>query len=123
MVAPGSQWPPLSGGRENSVTNTNERILDANYDVRQLLNHISSNNSVKVPKPVLEYLKSIQELTADLIKNPIGQDWKQQFEQLRKQRATGRPNAIGKENTIFATKRATVHTPGPRGKNKRTLDD
>ncbi|OQD91341.1 hypothetical protein PENSOL_c055G01739, partial [Penicillium solitum] len=85
MVAPGSQWPPLSGARENSATNTNERILDANYDVRQLLNHISSNNSVKVPKPVLEYLKSIQELTADLIKNPIGQDWKQQFEQLRQE--------------------------------------
>ncbi|OQE11198.1 hypothetical protein PENFLA_c078G05909 [Penicillium flavigenum] len=85
MVAPGSQWPPLSGGRENSATNINERILDANYDVRQLLNHISSNNSVKVPRPVLEYLKSIQELTTDLIKNPIGQDWKQQFEQLRQE--------------------------------------
>ncbi|CAI7578813.1 unnamed protein product [Penicillium glandicola] len=85
MVAPGSQWPPLSGGRENSARNINERILDANYDVRQLLNHISSNNSVKVPRPVLEYLKSIQDLTADLIKNPIGQDWKQQFEQLRQE--------------------------------------
>ncbi|CAG8175405.1 unnamed protein product [Penicillium nalgiovense] len=85
MVAPGSQWPPLSGGRENSATNINERILDANYDVRQLLNHISSNNSVKVPRPVLEYLKSVQELTTDLIKNPIGQDWKQQFEQLRQE--------------------------------------
>jgi hypothetical protein len=24
-------------------------------------------------------------LTADLIKNPIGQDWKQQFEQLRQE--------------------------------------
>ncbi|OQE60176.1 hypothetical protein PENNAL_c0312G08395, partial [Penicillium nalgiovense] len=43
--------------RENSATNINERILDANYD----------------------------ELTADLIKNPIGQDWKQQFEQLRQE--------------------------------------
>ncbi|CAG8092743.1 unnamed protein product [Penicillium nalgiovense] len=85
MVAPGSQWPPLSGGRENSARNINERILDANYDVRQLLNHISSNNFVKVPRPVLEYLKTVQELTTDLIKNPIGQDWKQQFEQLRQE--------------------------------------
>ncbi|OQE19238.1 hypothetical protein PENFLA_c019G00440 [Penicillium flavigenum] len=33
MVALGSQWPPLSGGRENSARNINERILDANYDV------------------------------------------------------------------------------------------
>ncbi|KAK4861010.1 hypothetical protein LT330_010798 [Penicillium expansum] len=85
MVAPGSVWPPLSGGRENSATNTNERILDANYDVRQLLNHISGNNSIKVPRQVLDYLKSIQELTADLIKNPIGQDWRQQFEELRQE--------------------------------------
>ena len=85
MVVPGSQWPPLSGARENSAANTNERILDANYDVRQLLSHISSNASVKVPRPVLDYLKSIQELTADLIRNPIGQDWKQQFEQLRQE--------------------------------------
>ncbi|KAJ5393047.1 hypothetical protein N7465_012021 [Penicillium sp. CMV-2018d] len=45
----------------------------------------TTNNSVKVPRPVLDYLKSIQELTADLIKNPIGQDWKQQFEQLRQE--------------------------------------
>ena len=74
MMAPGSQWPPLSGARENSATNTNKRILDANYDVHQLLSHISSNKSMKVPRLVLDYLKSIQELTADLIKNPIGQD-------------------------------------------------
>lgn len=72
MVAPGSAWPPLSGGRENSVTNINKRILDANYNVRQLLNHISSNSSIKVPRPVPDYLKSIQELTADLIQNAIG---------------------------------------------------
>ncbi|CAG8410143.1 unnamed protein product [Penicillium salamii] len=85
MVVPGSQWPPLSGGREDSASNINERILDANYDVRQLLTHISSNNSVKIPKPVLEFLKSTQDLTSDLIKNPIGQDWKQQFEQLRQE--------------------------------------
>jgi hypothetical protein len=47
--------------------------------------HISSNNSVKIPKPVLDFLKSTQDLTSDLIKNPIGQDWKQQFEQLRQE--------------------------------------
>ncbi|CAI7633427.1 unnamed protein product [Penicillium discolor] len=45
----------------------------------------------------------------------------------RKQRAVRRPNNTGKENaTIFkanTTKGAIMHTPGPRGKNKRTLDD
>ncbi|QQK44706.1 putative RNA-directed DNA polymerase from transposon X-element [Penicillium digitatum] len=34
---------------------------------------------------VLDFLKGIQELTADIIKNPIGQEWRQQFEQLRQE--------------------------------------
>ena len=42
MVAPGSQWPALSGGlRENSAgTNINERVLATNYDTQQLLEHV-----------------------------------------------------------------------------------
>ncbi|KAJ5212864.1 hypothetical protein N7449_000033 [Penicillium cf. viridicatum] len=38
---------------------------------------------------------------------------------------TGKHRATGKENAIFktTTKGTTVHTPGPRGKNKRILDD
>ncbi|CAG8122318.1 unnamed protein product [Penicillium nalgiovense] len=115
MVAPGSQWPPLSGGRENSARNINERILDANYDVRQLLNHISSNNSVKVPRPVLEYLKSVQELTTDLIKNPIGQDWKQQFEQLRQETSQIKQD-------IHAVRIATATVAGPSTRVRSYVD-
>ncbi|CAG8128391.1 unnamed protein product [Penicillium nalgiovense] len=115
MVAPGSQWPPLSGGRESSARNINERILDANYDVRQLLNHISSNSSVKVPRPVLEYLKSVQELTTDLIKNPIGQDWKQQFEQLRQE-----TNQIKQD--IHAVRIATATVAGPSTRVRSYVD-
>ena len=40
----------------------------------------------------------------------------------RRHSATGRTNATGKENTIFRNN-TTTHTPGPRGKNKRTLND
>ena len=115
MVAPGSVWPPLSGARENSATNTNERILDANYDVRQLLNHISSNNSIKVPRPVLDYLKTIQELTADLIKNPIGQDWKQQFEQLRQETSQIKQD-------IHAVRIATATAAGPSTRVRSYVD-
>ncbi|KAJ5502052.1 hypothetical protein N7463_004926 [Penicillium fimorum] len=53
--------------------------------MRQLLNHISSNNFVEIWRPVLEYRKSTRKLTTDLIKNPYGQDWKQRFEQLRQE--------------------------------------
>ena len=115
MVAPGSQWPPLSGGRENSASNINERILDANYDVRQLLMHISSNNSVKIPRPVLDFLKSTQDLTADLIKNPIGQDWKQQFEQLRQETSQIKQD-------IHAVRIATTTANGPSTRIRSYVD-
>jgi hypothetical protein len=49
---------------------TPDRVLAANHDVRQLLDHV--NNGGKVPAPVLEYLKVIHELTADLMRNPPG---------------------------------------------------
>jgi hypothetical protein len=115
MVAPGGQWPLLSGGRENSASNINERILDANYDVRQLLDHISSNNSLKIPRPVLDFLKSIRELTADIIKNPIGQDWKQQFEQLRQETSQIKQD-------IHAMRIATTTANGPSTRIRSYVD-
>ena len=63
MVAPGSQWPALSGGlRENSADNQNttDRVIAINHDVQQLLEHVSKGG--KVPALVLEYLKVIHEL-------------------------------------------------------------
>jgi hypothetical protein len=75
MPALGSQWPSLSEGlRENSTANLNtpNRVLAANHDVYQLLEHVCKGG--KVPPVVLEYLKVIQELMADLIKNPMGED-------------------------------------------------
>ncbi|OQD64953.1 hypothetical protein PENANT_c401G09713, partial [Penicillium antarcticum] len=84
MVAPGSQWPALSGGlRENSAANlnTSDRVLSANHDVQQLLEHVGKGG--RVPGLVLEYLKVIQELTADLLKNPMGEDWKKESTELK----------------------------------------
>jgi hypothetical protein len=117
MVVPGSQWPPLSGGRQNSASNINERILDSNYDVRQLLIHISSNNSVKIPKLVLDFLKSTQDLTSDLIKNPIGQDWKQQFEQLRQE-----TSQIKQDIHVVRIATANTTTAGPSTRIRSYVD-
>jgi hypothetical protein len=65
--------------RENSAANltTSDRVLAANHDVQQLLEHVGKGG--KVYPAVLEYLKVIQELTADLLKNPMGEDWKKEF--------------------------------------------
>jgi hypothetical protein len=71
MGTQGNEFPPLSGDLENSATtNTNQRIINANHDARQLLNHISSKG-IKIPKKVLDYIKGVEDLTCDLIKNPI----------------------------------------------------
>jgi hypothetical protein len=86
MVAPGSQWPALSGGlRENSADNQNttDRVIAANHDVQRLLEHIDKGG--KVPPVVLEYLKVIRELTVDLLKNPLGSDWRRELAGLKQE--------------------------------------
>jgi hypothetical protein len=63
----------------------------------------------------LEYLKSIQELTTDLIKNPIGQDWKQQFEQLRQETSQIKQD-------VHAVRIATATAAGPSTRVRSYVD-
>ncbi|OQD79093.1 hypothetical protein PENANT_c062G11803, partial [Penicillium antarcticum] len=118
MVAPGSQWPALSGGlRENSAANlnTSDRVLSANHDVQQLLEHVGKGG--RVPGPVLKYLKVIQELTADLLKNPMGEDWKKEFAELKTEL---REKTLTLQKDIHAIKVATLapasSRSGPSGR-------
>ncbi|KAJ6045659.1 uncharacterized protein N7446_012523 [Penicillium canescens] len=85
MVAPGSQWPALSGGlRENSANqNTTDRVIAANHDVQRLLEHVDKGG--KVPPVVLEYLKVIRELTVDLLKNPLGVEWRRELAEMKRE--------------------------------------
>jgi hypothetical protein len=86
MVAPGSQWPALSGGlRENSANNQNttDRVIAANHDAQRLLEHVDKGG--KVPPVVLEYLKVIRELTVDILKNPLGSEWRREFADMKQE--------------------------------------
>ncbi|KAJ6176717.1 hypothetical protein N7485_003631 [Penicillium canescens] len=85
MVAPGSQWPALSGGlRENSANqNTTDRVIAANHDVQRLLEHVDKGG--KVPPVVLEYLKVIRELTVDLLKNPLSVEWRRELAEMKRE--------------------------------------
>jgi hypothetical protein len=110
MGAQGNEFPPLSGDLENSATtNTNQRIMNANHDARQLLNHISSKG-IKIPKKVLDYIKGVEDLTCDLIKNPIGQDWKHQFELVHQETMQIRKDlqAVRIATTVAAHSQATA---------------
>lgn len=57
MVAPGNDWPPLSGSAGTEATNFIDRIMNANHDAKRLLEHIQSHNNIRVPAPVLQYVK------------------------------------------------------------------
>jgi hypothetical protein len=85
MVAPGSDWPPLSGGAEAEPRNFTERIMNANHDAKRLLEHIQGHTAIRVPQPVLQYVKNMQTLTMDLVKNPWGADWKKDIDALRQE--------------------------------------
>ncbi|KAJ6154968.1 hypothetical protein N7485_013337, partial [Penicillium canescens] len=68
--------PPFQRGGvllcENSAgsQNTNDRVLAANHDVQQLLEQVN---------------KFINELTADLMRNPFGADWRKKFTELKQE--------------------------------------
>ncbi|KAJ5935961.1 hypothetical protein N7454_005259 [Penicillium verhagenii] len=70
MGAPASAWPALSGANTAPPANTSARILNAHHDVRTLLAHINSQTGHKVPAPVSNYLKIVEELIGDLLQNP-----------------------------------------------------
>ncbi|KAJ6013187.1 hypothetical protein N7522_003542 [Penicillium canescens] len=113
MVAPGSQWPALSGGlRENSAgsQNINERVLAINYDTQQLLEHV--NKGGKVPSVVLEHLKAVRELTVDLMKNPMGADWRREFADMKQEIMEIRKDMHGVRIATAASK--TSAESGPR---------
>lgn len=85
MVAPGSDWPPLSGGAEAEPRNFIERVMNANHDAKRLLDYIQGHTGIRVPPPVLQYVKNMQALTLELVKNPWGADWKKDIDALRQE--------------------------------------
>ncbi|KAJ6013184.1 hypothetical protein N7522_003539 [Penicillium canescens] len=111
MVAPGSQWPALSGGlRENSAgTNINERALAINYDTQQLIEHVGKGG--KVPSVVLEHLKVVRDFTVDLMKNPMGADWRREFADMKQEIMELRKDIHG---VRIATAASKATESGPR---------
>ncbi|KAJ5885197.1 hypothetical protein N7495_009707 [Penicillium taxi] len=69
MPVPATAWPTLSGGAGRTApADTTARLLNANHDIKQLLSYIDKQAGHRVPT-------QIEELTGDLLKNPLGADW------------------------------------------------
>ncbi|KAJ5621794.1 hypothetical protein N7490_012297 [Penicillium lividum] len=86
MPVPASAWPTLvSGTGRTAPADTTARLLNATHDTKQLLSYIDKQNGHRVPTQVLQHLKLLEELTGDLLKNPLGADWRAEFSQLRQE--------------------------------------
>ncbi|OGE48058.1 hypothetical protein PENARI_c033G09528 [Penicillium arizonense] len=111
MVAPGSQWPALSGGlcETSANTNINERALAINYDIQQLIEHVGKG--AKVPSVVLEHLKIVREFTVDLMKNPLGAEWRREFADMKQEIMEIRKDMHG---VRIATAASKTTESGPR---------
>ncbi|KAJ6032615.1 hypothetical protein N7540_003347 [Penicillium herquei] len=84
MSPPAAQWPALSGGQSTAPADTTRRLLNINHDVKSLLQHISDHNGLRVPSPVVQTLRNVEDLTTDLIRDPLGaSQWGAQFARLQ----------------------------------------
>ncbi|KAJ5652610.1 hypothetical protein N7507_010036 [Penicillium longicatenatum] len=70
MGAPSNAWPALSGAGRAAPADTTARILNANHDIRKLLDYMGGQAGHRVPSVIISCLKSVEELTGDLLKNP-----------------------------------------------------
>lgn len=111
MVAPANVWPTLSGAGRAAPADTTARIMNAHHDVQKLLGHMSSQAGHRVPSAVISYLKSVEELTADLLKNPWGADWRAEFSQLRQETLEMRKDL----NAVRIAAERQVHGPSRTG--------
>ena len=83
MPPPTNAWPALSTALGDRPRSINERIGNTKHDADRLLSHIDQHQ-VKIPKPVVDFTKSVRELMAELLKNPLGEDWRKVMEDLRR---------------------------------------
>ncbi|KAJ6084342.1 hypothetical protein N7486_011142 [Penicillium sp. IBT 16267x] len=111
MVAPANAWPSLSGAGRAAPADTTARIMNAHHDVQKLLEHMNSQAGHRVPSPVISYLKTVEELTGDLLKNPWGADWRAEFSQLQQETLEMRKDL----NAVRIAAERQVHGPSRAG--------
>ena len=71
-----------------------------------------SDKGGKVPPVVLEYLKTVRDLTVDLMKNPMGSDWRREFADMKQEIMELRKDVHGVRIATAASKTST--DSGPR---------
>jgi hypothetical protein len=76
-------WPGLSATSGNASRHPQQRILDLNNDAGKLIGHIRVNDNIRIPQKIQEFIKVVQDITQDLLMNPLGGDWRKAIDDLR----------------------------------------
>lgn len=111
MAPPSIEWPVLATSRENSATKHN-RFMNVYYDVTRFIEVIEQRSDHRIPKPLQELLRNIQNAVDDLLKDPLDMGWVNVTTSLQAGIST-----ILKEITT------TKNTPQPTSARVRTYAD
>ncbi|OJJ68067.1 hypothetical protein ASPBRDRAFT_68298 [Aspergillus brasiliensis CBS 101740] len=81
MASRATEWPILAASAKKSE-HPQERAMDLQHDANALLRHLDVSKGSRVPKPIVDHIKNMQDFLVDLLKNPPGRSWWQGHEAL-----------------------------------------
>ncbi|GIC94979.1 uncharacterized protein Aud_002311 [Aspergillus udagawae] len=79
------KWPSLTvarGDGNRPRQNLHDRVLDLHHDTSVFLSHLEAHNQ-GIPKPLIELIRNTQFVVGEVLKHPLGEDWKQAVAELR----------------------------------------
>jgi hypothetical protein len=79
------KWPSLTvarGDGNGPRQNLHDRVLDLHHDTSVFLSHLEAHNQ-EIPKPLIELIRNTQFVVGEVLKHPLGEDWKQAVAELR----------------------------------------
>ncbi|KAF4210539.1 hypothetical protein CNMCM5878_004249 [Aspergillus fumigatiaffinis] len=79
------KWPSLTvarGDGNGPRQNLHDRVLDLHHDTSVFLSHLEAHHQ-GIPKPLIELIKNTQFVVGEVLKHPLGEDWRQAVTELR----------------------------------------
>ncbi|KAF7174348.1 hypothetical protein CNMCM5623_007003 [Aspergillus felis] len=103
-------WPPLtaSRGSENGRRTLHDRVLDLHHDTSVYLNHLKVHNQ-GIPKPLVELITNTHAVIEEVLKNPLGDDWRKAVAELREITLDIKKNTTTTQHVL--TTQSTVSWP------------
>ncbi|KAF7171747.1 hypothetical protein CNMCM5623_004039 [Aspergillus felis] len=75
-------WPPLTASRDGPRKTLHDRVLDLHHNTSVYLNHLKVHNQ-GIPKPLVELITNTHAVIEEVLKNPLGDDWRKAVADLR----------------------------------------